>query len=111
MWTSSKLAQCPSMVFEIAYRWQVTLVFIVCYAFDGPVSAVFNAVSQGAKKIIVAVVCTDMEYVITPCGACRQVLVEFGLEDCFCLSLNDIIHKTAEELLPNSCRIDHLKKE
>jgi len=73
--------------------------------------AVFNAVSQGAKKINVAVVCTDMEYVITPCGACRQVLVEFGLENCFCLSLNDINHMTAEELLPSSCRIDHLKKE
>jgi cytidine deaminase len=73
--------------------------------------AVFNAVSQGARNIKVAVVCTDMEHVVTPCGACRQVLVEFGLENCFSLSLNDINHMTADELLPNSCRIDHLKKD
>ncbi len=73
--------------------------------------AVCNAVIHGEKKIKVAVVTTDMDYVVTPCGACRQVLVEFGLENCFFLTANnEISHMTAEELLPSKCQIKHLKK-
>lgn len=72
--------------------------------------AVCNAVINGEKKIKVAVVTSDMEYVVTPCGACRQVLIEFGLEHCFMLTSNNKIHHmTAEELLPSGCKINHLK--
>jgi cytidine deaminase len=39
-------------------------------------TAVFNAVSAGQKRITAVAVCT--ENAGSPCGACRQILVEFG---------------------------------
>ena len=39
-------------------------------------TAVFNAVTTGQKRITAVAVCT--ENAGSPCGACRQVLVEFG---------------------------------
>lgn len=39
-------------------------------------TAVFNAVTAGQKRIVAAAVCT--ENAGSPCGACRQILVEFG---------------------------------
>jgi cytidine deaminase len=39
-------------------------------------TAVFNAISSGHKRIIAVAVCT--ENAGSPCGACRQILVEFG---------------------------------
>jgi cytidine deaminase len=72
--------------------------------------AVCNAVIHGEKKIKIAVVTTDMDYVVTPCGACRQVLLEFELQHCFMLTTNnEIVHMTADELLPSGCKINHLK--
>jgi cytidine deaminase len=39
-------------------------------------TAVFNAVTAGQKRITAVAVCT--ENAGSPCGACRQILVEFG---------------------------------
>lgn len=39
-------------------------------------AAIFSAVSQGAERINALAVCTGN--IGTPCGACRQVLVEFA---------------------------------
>ena len=42
-------------------------------------SAVFSAVSDGKRKLAaVAVYSPDASYPVPPCGACRQVLSEFG---------------------------------
>ncbi len=39
-------------------------------------TAVFKAVSEGVRKILAVAICTDNAG--SPCGACRQVLAEFG---------------------------------
>lgn len=43
-------------------------------------SAVFGAVSAGARNFRRIVVASDSEPPAPPCGACRQVLAEFGSE-------------------------------
>ena len=40
--------------------------------------AIGSAVAAGAKEIIAVVVVADTREPISPCGACRQVLAEFG---------------------------------
>ena len=41
-------------------------------------AAIFNAVSSGYKKFTKIAVVTDSEPPSSPCGACRQVIFEFG---------------------------------
>src|ERR671916_443283 len=43
-------------------------------------SAVFAAVSAGVTRFRRAVVVSDVDPPAAPCGACRQVLAEFGLD-------------------------------
>ncbi len=69
-------------------------------------SAVFNAVSSvGANmKIGRVVIYTPTDHPITPCGACRQVLSEFG-EDFEVLSVcksDQNLKFSIKELLPKS---------
>ncbi len=40
--------------------------------------AVFKAISSGEKDLDTIVVVTDSNKLITPCGACRQVIWEFS---------------------------------
>ena len=41
-------------------------------------SAVFAAVAAGAKAVTAIAICADGPDPTPPCGACRQVLLEFG---------------------------------
>ena len=43
-------------------------------------TAIFTAVAAGAREFEAIAVCADGTEPTAPCGACRQVLVEFGLE-------------------------------
>ncbi|OEU59485.1 MAG: cytidine deaminase [Desulfuromonadales bacterium C00003094] len=42
--------------------------------------ALFNAVSQGQRRIVALAIYTPTETPTMPCGACRQVLREFAAE-------------------------------
>jgi len=42
-------------------------------------AAVVSAIDSGARKFRRIVVATDVDPPASPCGACRQVLAEFGL--------------------------------
>jgi len=42
--------------------------------------AVFKAVSEGEHEIVAVAVVTDASPPAAPCGACRQVLYEFGAD-------------------------------
>ncbi len=43
-------------------------------------SAIFRAVSDGEKSFAAIAICSDGADPTPPCGACRQVLLEFGLD-------------------------------
>jgi cytidine deaminase len=40
--------------------------------------AVFKAVSEGARRLVRVAVVADTDILTPPCGACRQILWEFG---------------------------------
>ena len=40
--------------------------------------AVWNAISQGKRKIVKIAVVADTEALTPPCGVCRQIIWEFG---------------------------------
>ncbi len=64
--------------------------------------AIFKAVSEGERDISSIVVVTDTNPPAAPCGACRQVIREFGKEiEVIMTNLKgDIIIKSLSELLP-----------
>jgi cytidine deaminase len=65
--------------------------------------AVFKAVSEGEKEFEAIVVASNNGG--TPCGACRQVLSEFGLETQVIIVDSDgklVLESTVGELLPGA---------
>src|SRR5699024_3576592 len=68
-------------------------------------TAVFKAVSEGERDFEKLVVTGHTEGPISPCGACRQVLVEFCDPDMTVILTNkkgDIFNTTVSELLPGA---------
>src|SRR4051812_4876200 len=47
-------------------------------------NAVFAAVAAGEREFEAIAVVADSKEPVTPCGACRQVLAEFGLDLAVC---------------------------
>lgn len=69
------------------------------------------AVAQGVRRLIAVVLYTPTDTPTAPCGACRQVLREFG-PDAFVLSLCDTARTstwTVASLLPDSFGPESLK--
>ena len=72
--------------------------------------AVFKAVSEGEKEFEVISVVTDNGG--SPCGGCRQVLAEFGLDTIVLMADRNgklIKEMTVRELLPEAFTPEHLK--
>lgn len=65
-------------------------------------STLFHAVSKGARSFQAIVVTTDIsESFVYPCGACRQVMSEFGNFDVYCLRPNGKVSRTTlADLIP-----------
>lgn len=70
-------------------------------------NAVFQAVAAGSRIIRVLVLYTPTPMPVTPCGACRQVLCEFGADISIhcCCDGPDILRFTSGELLPAAFRL------
>ena len=73
-------------------------------------AAVFAAVSAGVTRFRRAVVVSDVDPPAAPCGACRQVLAEFGLD----LPIDGIGSRTSvrwrlSDLLPAAFGPEQLK--
>ncbi len=65
-------------------------------------AAVLKAVANGAKSISACAVTTDTAKPAAPCGACRQVLLEFGPNMDIYLSgkSGDIVDVNLSDLIP-----------
>ena len=71
--------------------------------------AIFKAVSEGEMEFEVIAVVTDNGG--SPCGGCRQVLAEFGLETLVLIANGNgesLKEMTVRDLLPEAFTPDHL---
>lgn len=66
-------------------------------------TAIFKAVSEGEDKLLALAVVGDTAAPTAPCGACRQVMAEFGIEKIIMGNLQGgQLVMTLGELLPYS---------
>lgn len=74
--------------------------------------AIQKAISEGHTRFRAMAIASDMSDFITPCGACRQVMREFGTDWDLYLTKPDgtYIVKTLQELLPLSFGPEDLHK-
>ena len=73
--------------------------------------AMFKAVSEGEKDFEVITVVTDNGG--SPCGGCRQVMAEFGLDTIVILADGQgkiVVETTVNDLLPGAFTPEHLEK-
>lgn len=65
--------------------------------------AIFKAVSEGETKFKRLVIVADTKDVVSPCGACRQVMSEFGNFEVILSNIGGKVEVTSvEELLPRA---------
>ncbi len=73
-------------------------------------AAVCAAVAAGTRRIRRAVVVTDSDPPGAPCGACRQVLAEFGLDlEVTAIGPKRTMRWTLRELLPDAFTSEALR--
>ena len=67
-------------------------------------NAIFQAVAQGLRKLKAVVIVTPTNTATPPCGACRQVLNEFGPEaELFVFGTGNVAQQfKLSDLLPNA---------
>jgi cytidine deaminase len=71
-------------------------------------NAIFGAIASGARAIVALALYTPTPRLVTPCGACRQVLAELGRDAqvrCTCDG-PDVTTFTLESLLPHRFMLD-----
>ena len=64
--------------------------------------AIGAAIAAGVRKFVAAAVVADTAVPISPCGACRQVLAEFGVPVVILANRSNQLVLTLEELLPRA---------
>lgn len=67
-------------------------------------NAVFSAVAQGHTRFLAIAIVTEGQEPVTPCGACRQVLVEFPPSfevRSYCAS-TQVLRESTATLLPHA---------
>lgn len=64
--------------------------------------AIGTAVAAGARQLVAVAVVADTEVPISPCGACRQVLSEFGVRRVLLVNRTERLEFGLEDLLPRA---------
>ena len=62
--------------------------------------AIFNAVANGERRIRTVVLTSNLDKPIYPCGACLQVMAEFGVEEVIIVHGDNVIRHRLSELFP-----------
>jgi cytidine deaminase len=66
-------------------------------------NAVFQAVAAGARDLVALALFTPTPQPASPCGACRQVMAEFGVREVRCAAEDGHDARyTLEQLLPHA---------
>lgn len=74
-------------------------------------TAIFKAVSEGEREFEKIVIVANTDEPVSPCGACRQVMAEFGnFEVILTNTKGELIKTTVKKLLPYSFKKDDLDK-
>ncbi|MGL5207594.1 MAG: cytidine deaminase [Acidaminococcaceae bacterium] len=74
-------------------------------------NAIYAAVAAGEKSFKTLCVAAATAEPVAPCGACRQVMSEFGIDELFLANCEGkVIRMTLKELLPYSFSSESLKK-
>lgn len=75
-------------------------------------NAIFKAIGEGERKFKCITVCTDIEQFVTPCGACRQVMREFNINNIILINgKKEMKFTNLDYLLPSNCEIPGLYKD
>ena len=75
-------------------------------------TAIFKAITAGERRIVSVAVIADTPQPTAPCGACRQVMAEFGVETVIMASICGKNHTMRlSALLPNAFKQDDLGVE
>jgi cytidine deaminase len=118
--TAAEKAYCPYSKFPVgaAVLTERHEVFVGCNVENVSLgltmcaerNAVFQAVSKGHRKIVAVVIVTPTSDPTPPCGACRQVINEFGNHaDVFSFGRDgDVHHFRLSQLLPEAFGSDGL---
>ncbi len=64
--------------------------------------AIGNAIAAGARGFPTMVVVAETDVPISPCGACRQVMSEFGVQRIVVASRHEHLEFSLAELLPRA---------
>lgn len=64
--------------------------------------AIGTAVAAGARDFLALVVVADTAVPVSPCGACRQVMAEFGVPKVLLANRTGRLEFTLDELLPRA---------
>lgn len=75
-------------------------------------TALFTAVAMGEKDIATMAVVADTEALTTPCGACRQVMVELAPRARVIIGnlKGDVMVTSSRDLLPGAFTTDELQQ-
>lgn len=65
-------------------------------------AAIATAVAAGSRDLRAVVVVADTDTPISPCGACRQVMAEFGITEIRLCNRREHLDFSLEQLLPRS---------
>jgi cytidine deaminase len=110
--TASAHAHCPYSRFAVGAAVQTAdgRVFTGCNVENASFglticaerNAMFQAVAAGARDIVAVALYTPTRKPVSPCGACRQVIAEFGAADVLSSCDGEVTKRwTAAELLPD----------